>query len=169
MRGRLSLVEVRIMSKSKSEKTILAVSSDVDVLVLMRGMLENDYRVLVAADAESALRLLTISGLQIDLAVVDSNVVDSRRGLLQRRMASILPILHIVPMASLILDGVIRLQILASSGKRTSGSLLERIRVALAVDESRRRIMTALSTPKQVSVKVMPIGARVMAAGRNLG
>ena len=72
------------MSNRKSEKTILAVSGDVDVLVLMRGMLENHCRVLVAADAESALRLVTVHGIQVDLAVIDSNIAGSRRGLLRR-------------------------------------------------------------------------------------
>ena len=96
------------MSNRKSEKTILAVSGDVDVLVLMRGMLENHCRVLVAADAESALRLVTVHGIQVDLAVIDSNIAGSRRGLL-RRISGILPTLRTLPMASLVEDGVIRL------------------------------------------------------------
>jgi CheY-like chemotaxis protein len=124
------------MSNSKSEKTILVVNSNVNVLVLMRGLLENDYRVLLAADAESALRLLAIDGLHLDLAVVDHKVRGLRTGGLRQRIKEVLPDFRILPMAGSVQDGVIKLRALGRSNHRTSGSLLQRIRVALAVDES---------------------------------
>jgi hypothetical protein len=153
------------MPNNGTKKTILVVNSDVAVLVLMRGILQKDYRVLLAADAESASRLLTIDGLRIDLAVIDCSVAGSRRGRLQRQMTEMLPQLRIVPMAGLVQDGVIRLQAPTASNKRTSGSLVQRIRIALAADESRRTIMTALSTPEQISHEVRCIATKVMVAG----
>src|SRR6478672_11473090 len=147
----------------KSGKTILAVSGDVDVLVLMKGMLENDYRVLVAADADRALRLVTIAGIHVDLAVVDRNIVGGRRDLL-RRMANIFPTLRTVPMASLVQDGVIRLQAFGALNKRRSGGLLQGIRIVLG-DESRCS-KTALPTSKQVASTAKSIGTKAMVAGR---
>jgi DNA-binding NtrC family response regulator len=112
-------------------KTILIVNSQVEILVLMNGILQNDYRVLVAADAESALRLLTIGEPAIELVVLDSNVSSSPPGELRLQMTEVLPRLRILSMAGWVDNGVIRLQALDKSGERLSESLIQKIHTAV--------------------------------------
>jgi DNA-binding NtrC family response regulator len=131
MRGRTALE--RMM---KSQNTVLVVNSNVDVLVFMKGILQNSCRVLVAADAESACRLLTIEGVHVNLAVVDGNVRTCRRGGVVRRMRDILPQLRIIPMECSVEDGVIRIHSGALSRNSTTTSLLQRIHIALTADVS---------------------------------
>lgn len=157
------------MSNSRSHETILLVNSNVDVLVLMRKMLEDNYRILLAADAESALRLLTLDSVRIDLVVIDPNVGGSDGVGLRRQMRSILPTLAILPMASLVQDGVIRLRAPGSSSKKTSASLLQRIPIALAKAAVGRRVMSAgcdnLSMPVEAFHEETGIATKVMVAG----
>ncbi len=158
-----------VSDRSQSKKTILVVNSDVAVLVLMRGTLQNDYRVLLAADAESALRILAIDALRIDLAVIDRNVRGSRRGGLLRQMIAIVPQLQILFMAGFVRDGIIRLQALSASDRRASRSLLQKIRIALADNASEHKVISApradLSKPAQASSEDVYIANRVMVAG----
>ena len=159
-----------VSHRSRSGKTILVVNNDVAVLVLMRGTLENDYRVLLAADAESALRILAIDALRIDLAVIDRNVRGSRGGGLRRQMLEIVPQLRILSMTGCVRDGVIRLQALGASDKRSSSSLLQKIRIALADNASERKAMsnprTDLSKTAQASSEAVCIANKAMVAGR---
>src|SRR5262249_11067787 len=100
-------------------------------LVLMRGMLQYDYRVLLAVDAESALRLLEIDGLRVDLAIVDHNIQGPRSEQLHRSMEGMVPNLPVLTTASLIEDGVIKLRALDQSNMPSSCSLLDKIFIAL--------------------------------------
>lgn len=152
-------------------KTVLIVNSDAAVLLLMRGILQNDYRVLLAADDESAVRLLTLDGVRIDLAVVESNGGQSRRVGLKRRMTEILPQLQIVSMAGLVQDGVIRLQALGASKKPTSDSLVQKIRAALVEVESGRQVMAGHvgrshnPGPAPVTTEAANVAMKIMIAG----
>lgn len=105
--------------KDSAQKTVLVVASDVAMLILLRGVLQNEYRVLLAADTGSAIRLLTINGLRIDLAIVDRNVRGSRR--LQGRMTDTLPQLPILPIKGFVQDEIIRFKVLVSSQVLTPG------------------------------------------------
>jgi response regulator RpfG family c-di-GMP phosphodiesterase len=161
-----------VSHESKSaQKTVLVVNSDVAVLLLMRGILQNDYRVLLAADAKSAAHLLTIDGLRIDLAVVDRNVRSSGKGGLRRRLMEILPQTRILSMAGWVQDGVIRLHALGVSNTRTSDSLLQRISIALAEDEPERKVMCAgrCDASTQITPEVTFIAIpKVMTAGHGI-
>jgi response regulator RpfG family c-di-GMP phosphodiesterase len=120
------------MSSSETKKTVLIVNSDVDILVLMKGILRNDYRVLLAVGTETAVGLLRLPGVTADLAVVDRNVPSSRTGELQSLISEVSPRLRTISMASLVEDGVIKLQALGTSGERLPESLVENIHTAFA-------------------------------------
>jgi response regulator RpfG family c-di-GMP phosphodiesterase len=120
------------MSNNGIKKTVLIVNSDVDVLVMMNGILQNDYRVLVATDAETAVRLLTLPEVTADLAVMDRNVPSSATGELQSQIAEISPRLRTISTASWVEDGMIRLQTLSASGERLTESLIQNIHSAIA-------------------------------------
>jgi len=157
------------ISKS-AQKTVLVVSSDVAVLLLMRGILQNDCRVLLAADSESAIRLTKIDGVRIDLAMVDRNVRGSGKVGLRRRLTEILPQMRILSMAGLVQDGVIRLQSLGSSTAWISENLLQDIRIALAGDEAGRKVLSpggvdVSSGAQTTPAVVIPLATKVMVAG----
>jgi len=136
----------------------------------MREILQNDCRVLLAADAESAIRLTKIDGVRIDLAVVDRNVRSSGKVGLRRRLTEILPQMRILSMAGLVQDGVIRLQSFGSSTRWISENLLQNIRIALAGDEAGHKIMRAggvdvSSRAHAAPGVVIPFAIKVMVAG----
>ena len=152
------------MSHVRTKKAVLVVNSNIAVLVLMRGILQNDYRVLLAADAESAVRLLMAEDVRVDLAVIDRNVRRSRG--LQRRIKAIFPQLQILSMAGFVQDGVIRLQALGPSNEHLSGGLVQEIRAALAADNSERNLMTAHSlSPELFTPEATCKMPKVMVAG----
>jgi CheY-like chemotaxis protein len=155
-----------------AKQTLLVVNNDVNALVLMKGLLQNDYRVLLATDAERALRLFTIDGVRIDLAVIDRNVRSSRRGGLRRQMTEILPQLRILSMAGPVEDGVIRLQAFGASSGLSSDSLVQKIRIALTTDESGHKEVSGrvprnhVSREAQVTPEVANVATKmVMSAG----
>jgi hypothetical protein len=152
------------MSRVRTKKAVLVVNSNIAVLVLMRGILQNDYRVLSAADAESAVRFLMAGRVRVDLAVIDRNVRSSRG--LQRRIKAIFPELQILSMAGFVQDGVIRLQALAASNEHLSGTLVQEIRAALAADDSERNLMTAhILSPALFTPEATCTMPKVMVAG----
>jgi DNA-binding NtrC family response regulator len=154
-----------------AQKTVLIVNSELAVLLLLRGMLQNNYRVLLAPDADSALRLLTLDGVRIDLAVVDCSVGNGKTAGLKRRMTEILPQLQIVSMAGSAQNGVIRLQALGASNKPTSDSLVQKIEAALVEVESVRQVLAGhvgcsdTPGPEPVITEAANVAMRVMVAG----
>ena len=157
-----------MLHRMKSQHTVLVINSDINVLVLMKRILENDCRVLLAADAESAIRLMQIKGVRVDLAVIDGNVLSRRRSGLVRRMTDILPQLRILFMAGSVEDGVIRLQALTTS-KPTN--LLESIRLTLSAGGASRnpKAICRRSTSGQrhaLAARVIPFVAKTMVAGQ---
>jgi DNA-binding NtrC family response regulator len=115
-----------------AKKTVLVVNSNVNILLLMRGILQNSYRVLLAADAESASRLLRIRGLKIDMAVVDRKIPGLPADELGRCMREKRPRLSVKLMDGFIENGVVRLRAQGESGRPSSDSLVQAISGAFA-------------------------------------
>src|SRR5689334_18680738 len=112
-----------------SRKNVLVVNRDADTLGLLQGILSQQYRVLLAADATSAFRLLELGDLQVDLVVVDRDCPEADR--LIARMQSVRTGLRVVESNTLIEDGVIRIRAAGKPAHRSPLDLLSQIRAAL--------------------------------------
>jgi hypothetical protein len=150
-----------------AKKTVLVVNSNVNILLLMRGILQNSYRVLLAADAEGATRLLRIRGLKIDMAVVDRKIpglpaVELGRCILEKR-----PRLSVKFMDGFIENGVVRLRAQGESGRRSSDSLVQAISGAFAHARPSRKAVSTCARRSHVSTAApAPSGVDGYAAGK---
>ena len=147
----------------RQQKTILVVNNDLAVLVLMRGILQNEYRVLLAADADSAVRLFEI-GVSVDLAVIDRNLTGSQPAGLEQRMKEISPKLRILWMAGFVEKGLIRLKASDASRQRISESLIQRIASALTGEEAKRD--RADVSTAELTREAPMVTRKVMVAGK---
>lgn len=115
------------------QKTVLVIHYDAAVLVLMRGILAEHYRVLLAADTESAVRLAMLEDVPIDLALIarDTPATNNSREL-QRRLTAIRPDLGILCVVAAIDGEVIRIRTVGISKAHLADDLLTQVRRALA-------------------------------------
>ena len=149
---------------SQQQGTILVIHHDVSVLVLVRGILADHYRVLLAADAESAVRLAMLAEVAIDLALIGRDTPGVRNSReLQRRLLAIRPNLGTLSMMGRIEDGVIKMRTLGVPKARTGDDLAAQVQFAIG----RRRISrtsTRADLPGQAAVKIAR-APQVMRAG----
>jgi len=159
-----------MLYRNQSSKTVLVVTPDVDALFLMTAILQQQYRVLSAPDAETALSLLTVS--HINLAVIDRNMTDPGQSGLIQRMTAIVPRLRMVFMGSVVENGVIKLQAVNTGNERHSDSLLQCISTALGSHSSAtpvkksRHSMRRPEPGRQIGLVHLE---KVMIAGHDIG
>src|SRR5689334_5281129 len=175
MRGNgKNIWEEEMLQRHKLQKTILVVNSDVEVLVLMNGILHDECRVLLAADVAGVDRLLSLEGISIDMVVMDGNVLRSKRCSLVRRITETFPQARLLFTASSAMDGVVRLRGWGAANHPTAGSILQRIRVALVGDQSGRNVTRpghkdGSGRGQAATRPVTPITTqKVMAAGQTI-
>jgi hypothetical protein len=115
------------------QKTILAIHHDASVLVLLKGILANKYRVLLAADAGTAERLALLEAVPIDLVLMGRNTRGARKSRdLQRRLVAIRPDLAFMSMIGSAEDPVIKIRIVGMPQARRSDDFIDQIRWTLA-------------------------------------
>src|SRR5215472_2149589 len=149
-----------------AKKTVLVVNSNVNILLLMRGILQNSYRVLLAADAESASRLLRIRGLKIDMAVVDRKIPGLPADELGRLMLEKRPRLSVKFMDGFIENGVVRLRTHGEAGRRVSNSLVQAISGEFAHARPSRKATSACARRSYVATGApAPSGVEGYGAG----
>ena len=119
-------------------KTILVVDDDLSVLSVIKCMLEcGDYNVLMAHNAESALRMADREDLNIDLMLIDVVMPDLTGPDLAERILAIRPHLKVLFMSGCTESDVVRVKILDRAlgflpKPFTSDSLLERVQKVLS-------------------------------------
>jgi DNA-binding NtrC family response regulator len=119
-------------------KTILVVDDDLSVLSVIKCMLEcGDYNVLMAHNAESALRMADRDDLTIDLMLIDVVMPDLTGPELAERILAIRPHLKVLFMSGCTESDVVRVKILDRAlgflpKPFTSDSLLERVQKVLS-------------------------------------
>src|SRR5581483_2400157 len=129
------------MKKAKNSRdyreTILVVDDEPSVLVLIRAMLVGEqYRVLVANEAETAIRLVEQEHWGIDLALIDVCMPNMNGIELANRLLESRPDLRILFMSGFVDDEVIRVNVLDQGlgfmpKPFHASGLLERLRTAL--------------------------------------
>src|SRR5438034_9502326 len=118
-------------------KTILVVDDDLSVLSVIKCMLEcGDYNVLMAHNAESALRMAERDDLAIDLMLIDVVMPDLTGPDLAERILAIRPHLKVLFMSGCTESEVVRVKILDRAlgflpKPFTSDGLLERVQKVL--------------------------------------
>jgi two-component system, cell cycle sensor histidine kinase and response regulator CckA len=119
-------------------KTILVVDDDLSVLSVIKCMLEcGDYNVMMAHNAESALRMADREDLTIDLMLIDVVMPDLTGPDLAERILAIRPHLKVLFMSGCTESEVVRVKILDRAlgflpKPFTSDSLLERVQKVLS-------------------------------------
>ena len=126
-------------SLESGRKTVLVVDDDPSILLVIQAMLENpDLRVLLANNAESALRLGEQSQLTIDLLLADVVMPDVSGPDLALRMLSMRPNLRVLFMSAFAEADIVRVKVLDKAlgfvaKPFSSDSLLANVREALGV------------------------------------
>ena len=149
---------------NRQQETVLVIHSDAAVLVLVRGILAEHYRVLLAPDAESAVRLAMLEGVSIDLALMGRDTAGVRNSReLQRRLTAIRPDLSILSMVGSVEDQVIKIRMVGMPKARRADEFLDQIRWALAVRALKHAFTSngvPADLPLQERVKGAPLVAR---------
>jgi len=126
-------------SLESGRKTVLVVDDDPSILLVIQAMLENqDLRVLLANNAESALRLGEQRQLTIDLLLADVVMPDVSGPGLALRMLSMRPNLRVLFMSAFAEADIVRVKVLDKAlgfvaKPFSSDSLLANVREALGV------------------------------------
>jgi hypothetical protein len=121
-------------SNHRINQTVLVIHRDAAVLVLVKGILAEHYRVLLAADAESAVRLAMLEGVSIDMALIGRNTLGVRNSReLQRRLAAVRPDLAILSMIGSVEDQMIKLKMVGVPKGHLADDFLVLVRWALSV------------------------------------
>ena len=118
----------------QQQATILAIHDDVAVLVLVNSILAKHYRVLLAADAQTAVGLAMFEGLRIDLALIGRKtpgVCNSRE--LEYRLISARPSLGILSMTGSVEDEVIKVRVLGIPKARMKDDFATQVQWALGL------------------------------------
>jgi hypothetical protein len=150
----------------RQRDTVLVIHNDAAVLVLVRGILAEHYRVLLAADAESAVRLAMLEGVSIDLALIGRNTPGVRNSReLQRRLTAIRPDLGILSMVGSVEDQVIKIRMVGIPKAHIADDFLAQVRWALGVRSLRRtlasnRVRADLPAQERTKIGRMPLVAR---------
>jgi hypothetical protein len=128
-------------TNSQQQQTVLVIHHDAAVLVLVRGILAENYRVLFAADAESAVRLAMLEDVSIDLALIGRNTPGVRNSReLQRRLTAIRPDLGFLSMVGFVDDQVIKIRMVGIPKAHMGADFLGQVRWALGLRRLRRTV-----------------------------
>jgi DNA-binding response OmpR family regulator len=126
-------------TKSHQQETVLIIHNDAAVLVLARGILAQHYNVLLATDAESAVRVAMLEGVSIDLALIGRNTpgVHNTREL-QRRLTATRPNIGILSMVGSVEDEVIKIRTVGVPKAHQAEDFVSQVRWALGARKSHR-------------------------------
>lgn len=150
----------------RQQETILVIHNDAAVLVLVRGILAGRYRVLLAADAESAVRLAMFEGVSIDLALIGRDTPGVRNSKeLQRRLTSTRPDLGILSMVGSVEDEVIKIRMVGIPKAHRAEDFLDQVRWALGLRRfnhtfASNRVRTDLPHQERVKIAAVPLVSR---------
>jgi response regulator RpfG family c-di-GMP phosphodiesterase len=144
------------------QRTVLVIHHDAAVLVFLRGILAQHNRVLLATDAESAVRLAMLD-VPIDLALVGRNTPGTRNTReLHRRLTSIRPELKVLAMVGCTDDAVIKVRLVGTRAHAPDGFLGQVDRVLRA--PVRRRYATHQVSDERVAPKPVKVPNVAVAA-----
>jgi two-component system, cell cycle sensor histidine kinase and response regulator CckA len=136
-------------------KTILVVDDDISVLTVVKCMLESsDYNVLLANDADIALRMAERDDLSIDLLLTDVVMPAVNGPDLAKRIQAIRPALKVLFMSGYTDSDVVRVRVLEEHALGflpkpfTSDSLLETVNRVLIAPVQRSFSAVAGSRPR---------------------
>ena len=119
--------------------TILVVDDELSVLTVVKCMLEcEEYTVLLANSAETALRMIERKDLVIDLMITDVVMPDMNGRELAERALTVRPHLKVLFMSGYSNDEIVRVKVL----ERTSGFLPKPF-TSLDLKEQVRKALTA--------------------------
>jgi DNA-binding NtrC family response regulator len=123
-----------LQTNDHQQRTILVIHNDAAVLVLLQGILAEHYRVLVAADADSAVRLAMLEDVPMDLTLIgrDTRGVRNTREL-QRRLTSVRPNLRVMSMVGSVDEHCIKIKTVGIPKAHRAENLLEQVRWAMSV------------------------------------
>lgn len=130
--------------ESFNAKTVLVVDDDVSVLTVVKCMLETrDYNVLLASNAETALRIAGNADVAIHLLITDVIMPDTPGPELAERICTIRPDLNVLFMSGYIDSDVVRIKVLQHNlsflpKPFTSDGLLETVERLLNAPCSRK-------------------------------
>jgi hypothetical protein len=153
------------VTNREQQQTVLVIHHDAAVLVLVRGILAEHYRVLFAVDAESAVRLAMLEDVSIDLALIGRNTPGVRNSReLQRRLTAIRPELSVLSMVGCVEDQVIKIRTVGIPKAHMGADFLGQVRWALGLGRLHRTVASNLvraDRPHQERLKVR--GLRLVA------
>jgi two-component system, cell cycle sensor histidine kinase and response regulator CckA len=135
-------------------KTILVVDDDISVLTVVKCMLESsDYNVLLANNAEVALRMAERDDLSIDLLLTDVVMPDVDGPDLAKRIQAIRPSLRVLFMSGCADSDVVRVKVLRHElgflpKPFTSDSLLDTVQRVLIAPAERSFAAKASGRPQ---------------------
>jgi len=135
-------------------KTILVVDDDLSVLTVVKCMLESsDYNVLLANNAEVAMRMAERDDLSIDLLLSDVVMPDVNGPELAKQIQAIRPGLKVLFMSGYTDSDVVRVKVLEHSlgflpKPFTSDSLLETVQRVLIAPPQRSLSAVASNRPR---------------------
>ena len=124
--------------KQATGKTILVINGEIATLLLLKGILSRYYRVLLASDAASAVRLLELDGLAIDLTILDRNI--SHQRWLRAQVKSRRPDMRTLTTEGSCENEMIRLKVAGTSKSRSSVDFMHQVRAALKPGAGRARL-----------------------------
>jgi CheY-like chemotaxis protein len=134
-------------TNERQRQTILVIHNDAAVLVLVRGLLAEHYRVLLAADADSAVQLAMLEGVPMDLALIGRETPGVRNTReLQRRLTSVRPDLRIMSMVGSVGDRCIKIKTVGISRAHRADGFLAQVHRALGAPRVGRSF-TSNSSP----------------------
>lgn len=128
---------------TNESKNILVIDEHPSVLIVLKAMLESSIcNVLLANDAESALRLAQTSDLAIDLVLTDITMPDSSGRDLADRILAVRPGVKVLFMSAFVDSEVVRIKLLERVAgfppePFTKDGLVECIRETLAASPDR--------------------------------
>ena len=121
---------------------------------MLKGILGNKYRVLLAADAAGAERLASLQAVPIDLVLMGRNTRGARESRdLQRRLVEVRPDLAFMSIIGSAEDRVIKIKMVGMPEAPKADDFFGQIRWALAY----RAVNSALARSKRVGLPLVAL------------